>query len=106
MLRCSCKRASKGQAGMVRDHLFSLCGGALMLATWTGFGWSITPEPAEMKLARIRASLDWSIPVRTLPPEVKAGSCVLMWIGAAGAEMWCPLPPRPEPEQAPAVPTS
>jgi hypothetical protein len=105
VLRCSCERASKGQAGMVRDYLFSLCGGAFMLATWTGFGTYITPEPAEMKLARIRAGVDWSIPVRTLPPEVKARSCILMWIGAAGVEMWCPMPRRPE-QAPPAVPTS
>jgi hypothetical protein len=47
---------------MVRDYLYSLCGGALMLATWTGFGAYIAPEPAEVKLARIRAGVDWSHP--------------------------------------------
>jgi hypothetical protein len=92
---------------MVRDYLFSLCGGVLMLATWTGFGAYIAPEPAEMKLARIRAGVDWSMPVRTLPPEVKALRCVMLWIGTAGPELWCPAaPPLPEEQAPPAVPTS
>jgi hypothetical protein len=92
---------------MVRDYLFSLCGGALMVATWGGFGWSITPEPAEMELARIRAGLDWSMPVRTLPPEVKALRCMMVWIGTAGPELWCPAaPPLLEEQAPPAVPTS
>jgi hypothetical protein len=75
-----------------------------MVATWGGFGWSITPEPAEMELARIRAGLDWSMPVRT---EVKALRCMMVWIGTAGPELWCPAAPPLLEEQAPlAVPTS
>jgi hypothetical protein len=92
---------------MVRDYLFSLCGSALMLATWTGFGAYIAPEPAELKLARIRAGVDWSMPVRTLPPEVKALRCVMLWIGAAGPELWCPAAlPSPDEQEPPAAPTS
>jgi hypothetical protein len=59
------------------------------------FGWFITPEPAELKLARIRAGVDFSIPV--LPPEVKALRCVLMWVGGPRGEpeMWCRRQSRP-----------
>jgi hypothetical protein len=92
---------------MVRDYLFSLCGSAFMLATWTGFGAYIAPEPAELKLARIRAGLDWSMPVRTLPPEVKALRCMMVWIGTAGPELWCPaVLPSPDEQEPPAAPTS
>jgi hypothetical protein len=55
-----------------------------MIATWGGFGWSITPEPAEMKLGRLWAGAAQSIPVRTVPPEVKALRCMMVWIGTAG----------------------
>jgi hypothetical protein len=92
---------------MVRDYLYSLCGGALMLATWTGFGAYIAPEPAEVKLARIRAGVDWSMPVRTLPPGVPAIRCMMVWIGTAAPELWCPAAPPLRAEQAPpAAPTS
>ena len=92
---------------MVRDWLITLCGGALMVATWAAFGWFIVPEPAELKLARTTASVDWSIPLRTLPPEVKALRCIRMWVGTAGPEVWCPAaPPLPEDQAPPAVPTS
>jgi hypothetical protein len=40
-----CERASKGQAGMVRNCPFSLCGGALMVGTWAGFGAYVVSEP-------------------------------------------------------------
>jgi hypothetical protein len=92
---------------MVRDYLFSLCGSALMVATWTGFGAYIAPGPAELKLARIRAGVDWSMPLRTLPSEIKALRCVMLWIGTAGPELWCPAaPPFPDEQEPPAVPTS
>jgi hypothetical protein len=92
---------------MVRDHFISLCGGALMVGTWAGFGLFITPEPAELKLARARAGVDLSVPVRTLPPEVKALRCIMMWVGAAGPEIWCPAaPPLPKEQAPPAIPTS
>jgi hypothetical protein len=66
-------------------------------------------EPAEMKLARIRASLDLSMPIRTLPPEVKALKCMIVWVGGPGGEpeMWCPAARLlPEEQAPPAVPTS
>jgi hypothetical protein len=92
---------------MVRDYLFSLCGGAFMLATWTGFGAYIAPEPAEVKLGRLWAGAAQSIPARTLPPEVPAIRCVMMWVGTAAPEIWCPaVPPLPDEQAPPAVPTS
>jgi hypothetical protein len=107
MLRCSRERASKGQAGMVREYLYSLCGGALMGATWSGFGWFVAPEPAEHKLGQLWAGVAQTIPVRTLPPEVPAIRCVMMWVGTAGPEIWCPAaPPLPEDQVPAAVPTS
>jgi hypothetical protein len=92
---------------MARDDFIALCCGMFMSAGGFGFGWLITPEPAEFKLAKIRAGLDLSIPIRTLPPDTKIIDRVLMWVGGPGGEpdIWCP-PVRPE-EQAPsAVPTS
>jgi hypothetical protein len=107
MLRCFRERDSKGQAGMVRDSLYSRCGGALMVATWTGFGAYIAPEPAEMKPGRIWAAAARSIPVRTLPPEVPAIRCVMMWVGTSGPEIWCPAaPPLPEQQEPAAATTS
>jgi hypothetical protein len=92
---------------MVRDDFISLCCGLAISAGGFGFGWFITPETAELKLARVRASVDWSMPVRTLPPEVKALRCVMLWIGTAGPELWCPaVPALPEEPEQPAVPTS
>jgi hypothetical protein len=92
---------------MVRDYLYSLCGGALMVATSGGFGWFITPKPAETKLGRLWADAARTTPVRTLPPEVKALRCMMEWIGTAGPEIWCPAaPPLPEEQAPPAVPTS
>jgi hypothetical protein len=88
---------------MVRDYLFSLRGGAFMLATWTGFGACIAPEPAELTLGRLWADAAQTMPIRTLPPEVPALRCVMVWIGTAG----CPAaPPLPEKPEHPAVPTS
>jgi hypothetical protein len=81
----------------------------LMSAGGLGFGWAITPETAEFKLVNIRAGLDLSIPIRTLPPETKIIVCVLMWVGRPGGEpeMWCPAaPPLPAEQAPPAVPTS
>jgi hypothetical protein len=91
---------------MVRDWFMTLCGGALMVATWSGFGAYIAPEPAELKLARIMAGLDRSIR-RTLPPDTKIVKCVMVWVGGPGGEpeLWCPPVPLEEPE-LPAVPTS
>jgi hypothetical protein len=107
MLRCSRERASEGQAGMVREYLYSLCGGALMGATWSGFGWFVAPEPAEHKLGQLWAGVAQTIPVRTLPPEVPAIRCVMMWVSTAGPEIWCPAaPPLPEDQVPAAVPTS
>jgi hypothetical protein len=92
---------------MARDHFIALCSGFVMCTGGFGFGWFITPEPAEMKLGRLWAGAAQSIPVRTLPPEVKALRCVMVWIGTAGPEIWCPAaPPLPEEQAPPAVPTS
>ena len=94
---------------MVREHFIALCAGLVMGTGGFGFGWITFPETAELKLARIRAGVDFSIPIRTLPPEVKALRCVLMWVGERGRkpEMWCPAaPPFPEDQAPSAVPTS
>ena len=74
-----------------------------------GFGSFITPESAEVRLARIRGGVDYTISVRTLPPNVKALRCMMMWVGGPGGEpeLWCPAaPPLPEDQAPPAVPTS
>jgi hypothetical protein len=94
---------------MVRDDFIALCAGSLMVGTWTWFGWLMAPEPAELKLAWIRAGLDFSLPVRTLRPNPKIVDCAMVWIGAKGApELWCPaVPPLQPHEQVPdAAPTS
>jgi hypothetical protein len=80
---------------MVRECVVALCCGAVMSSGGFGFGWFIIPEPAELKLRRILV-------------EVPALRCIMMWVGTAGPEIWCPaVPPLPEePEQQPAVPTS
>ena len=94
---------------MARQAFVALCAGSFVFASGLGFGWFITPETAEVKLARIWAGVDLSIPIRTLPPDVKALRCVLMWIGGPGGEpeMWCPpVPPLPGDQAPPAVPTS
>jgi hypothetical protein len=94
---------------MAREHFIVLCAGLVVGTGGFGFGWFIAPEPAEVKLARIWAGLDYAIPVRTLPPYVKALRCMLVWIGGPGGapEMWCPaVPPLPEEQAPPAVPTS
>jgi hypothetical protein len=95
--------------GAVRVHFLALCA-FIMCTGGFGFGWSITPEPAEVKLARIWAGVDLSIPIRTLPPNTKAVRCMLVWVGGPGGdpEMWCPaVPPLPEDDQAPpAISTS
>jgi hypothetical protein len=106
MLRCSSERSSKGQADgprlsvlAVRRRSHGRDVGRLR--------WFIAPEPPDLKLARIRAGLDLSMPGRTLPPEVKALRCMMVWIGTAGPEIWCPAaPPLPEEQAPPAVPTS
>jgi hypothetical protein len=54
---------------MVRADLIALCAGSTIFAGGFGFGWSILPEEADLKLARIRAGILWSIPRRTLPPH-------------------------------------
>jgi hypothetical protein len=36
---------------MVRDDFISLCTGVVMTTGGFGFGWFITPEPAELRLA-------------------------------------------------------
>ena len=92
---------------MVREEIIALCAGSLMVATWTGFGWLLTPETAEFKLAKFRAGVNFSIAVRTLPPDPKAVRCMMVWVGSLGEpELWCPAaPPLPEPV-APPVPTS
>jgi hypothetical protein len=93
---------------MVRDYLVSLGAGSLMVAMWSTCGWLLAPEPAELRLARIQAAaLSQSVPVRTLPPEVNAIRCMMVWIGTAGPELWCPAaPPRPRDQAPAAVPTS
>jgi hypothetical protein len=78
---------------MVRDYLYSLCGGALMIAASTDFGAYIAPEPAEMKLGWPWAGTPQTIPVRTLPPEVRRSGAWMVWIGTAGPEIWCPAAP-------------
>jgi hypothetical protein len=50
---------------MARDHFIALCAGLVMGTGGFGFGWFITPEPAEVKLDRIWAGLHYAIPVRT-----------------------------------------
>jgi hypothetical protein len=69
---------------MARDDFIALCSGFIMCTGGFGFGWFITPEPAELKLAKIRAGLDLSIPIRTLPPDTKIIDCVMMWVGGPG----------------------
>jgi hypothetical protein len=96
---------------MARQDFIALCSGALMFTGGFGFGWFTTPEPADVELARIRADLPLSIPIRTLPPDVKALRCMMMWVGAAGGdpEMWCPAAPpllENEDQAPPAIPTS
>ena len=97
--------AINGAKRMAREDFVTLCTGFVTCTGGFGFGWFITPEPAEMKLARICASLDLSMPIRALPPPTKIIHCVMMWVGgpAGDPKIWCP-PVRPE-EQAPAVPT-
>ena len=94
---------------MARDDFIALCCGMLMSAGGFGFGWFTPPDSAEFKLAKIRAGLDLSIPIRALPPNVKALRCMLVWVGGPGGEpeMWCPAaPPLPEEPVPPAGPTS
>jgi hypothetical protein len=92
---------------MVREDFIAWGAGLAMSAGGFGFGWFITPEPAEMKLGRLWAGAAQSIPVRTLPPEVPALRCIMMWVGTAGPEIWCPAaPPLPEEPARPAIPTS
>jgi hypothetical protein len=92
---------------MARDDFTALCAGFEMCTGGGGLGWFITPEPAEMKLARIRAGLDLSIPIRALPPDTKIIDCVMIWVGGPGGdpEIWCPSV-RPEEQARPAAPTS
>jgi hypothetical protein len=93
MLRSSRERDSKDQAG----------DGPRLSVLVT----RLTPEPAEVKLGRLWAGAARSIPIRTLPPEVKALRCMMVWLGTAGPEIWCPAaPPLPEEQAPPAVPTS
>lgn len=92
---------------MAREDLIALCAGSCIFAGGCGLGWFTTPESAEFKLARIRAGLNYSIPIRTLPPAMKAIGCTMMWVGGPGGEpeLWCPAAPPEEPAP-PAVPTS
>jgi hypothetical protein len=93
---------------MAREDLIALCAGSFIFAGGFGLGWFTTPESAEFKLARIRAGLNYSIPIRTLPPAIKAIGCMMMWVGGPGGEPepWCPAAPLPEERAPPAVPTS
>jgi hypothetical protein len=92
---------------MAREDLIALCAGSFIFAGGFGLGW-FTPESAEFKLARIRAGLNYSIPIRTLPPSIKAIGCMMMWVGGPGGEpkLWCPAARLPEEQAPPAVPTS
>lgn len=91
---------------MIRDEFIALCAGSLMVATWTSFGCFIAPEPGESKLAKIRLEPS-TIPRRTLPPEVKAIRCMMVWVGQSEPELWCPAaPPLPEDQAPDALPTS
>jgi hypothetical protein len=96
-------RSSGARQGMVRDDFITLCAGVVMSTGSFGFGSLMAPEPAELKLARIRAGLDFSLPVRTLRPNRKIVDCAMVWMGAKGEpEIWCPaVPPRPEERAAP-----
>jgi hypothetical protein len=92
---------------MVRDILVSLASSAALSGTSFAFAYLCFPEPAEVKLGRLWAGAAQPIPVRLLPPEVKAIRCVMMWVGTAGPEIWCPAaPPLPEEQARPAIPTS
>jgi hypothetical protein len=92
---------------MVRDLLVSLGSAVALWGSSFTFAYLCFPEPAEHKLGRLWAGAAQSIPVRTLPPEVPALRCIMMWIGTAGPELWCPAaPPLPEEQAPPAVPTS
>jgi hypothetical protein len=99
--------AINGAKPMARDDFIALCSGFLMCTGGFGCGWFITPEPAELKLAKIRAGLDLSIPIRTRPPDIKIIDCVLMWVGGPGGEPEIRCPPvRREERPPPAIPTS
>ena len=93
---------------MVRGDFIALGAGCFMFTGGVGFGSFITPEPAEVRLARIRGGVDYTMSVPTLPPNVKALRCMMMWVGGPGGEpeLWCPAaPPLPEDQTPPAVPT-
>jgi hypothetical protein len=86
--------AINGAKPMAREDFVTVCTGFVTCTGGFGFGWFITPEPAEMKLARIRASLDLSMPIQTLPPEVKALRCMTVWVGGPGVSRSCGALPR------------
>jgi hypothetical protein len=56
--------ALQGAKQMVRDDFIALCAGSLMAATWAGYGWFITPEPVESKLAKVRIN---ALLIRNVP---------------------------------------
>jgi hypothetical protein len=106
MLRCSRERA-RGATEVVRDLLVSLAAAMALWGSCFVLAYLCFPEPAEHKLGRLWTEAAQTMPVRTLPPEVPAIRCVMMWVGTAGPELWCPAaPPLPEKPEQPAVPTS
>jgi hypothetical protein len=75
---------SSGAKQMVRKDLIALGAGCFMFTGGVGFSSFIAPEPAEVRLARIRGGVDYTMSVRTLPPDVKALRCMMMWVGGPG----------------------